>query len=136
PFDDLLDIGTDAAIVLKPLRAIFHANAGAFAAEFVERALVRILKPSPAADVVDEHDREIGVAARNVVEEPLKPTPSFYAQAALTLVGISAHNLHSVGCRIVGDSQRLVFRGVLLVFRGHANILRCSYHGLLWPIIS
>ena len=58
---DALDDGGDrASVILELLGAILHADAGALADVFVIGALVRILKPAPAADVVDEDGREIG----------------------------------------------------------------------------
>ena len=59
---DALDDGRDrAAVILELLGAVLNADAGALADVFVVGALIGVLKPAPAADVVDQDGREIGV---------------------------------------------------------------------------
>jgi hypothetical protein len=72
-----LDDGGDrTSVILELLGAILHADASALADIFVVSALVRILKPAPAADVVDEDGRKIGHSMLDVFDQLLQPIAS------------------------------------------------------------
>ena len=60
PLHVLDDVRDGAAVVLELLGAELNCYAGPLAEVLVVRGLVRILEPPPAADVVDQHHREVG----------------------------------------------------------------------------
>src|SRR5690606_22983440 len=67
---DALDDGRDrAAIIVELLGAILHRNPGASADIFVVSALVGVLEPAPPADIIDQHQCEIGRAGLNILDQ-------------------------------------------------------------------
>ena len=64
--DALDDGGAQAAVVLELLGAVVHLDARVAADVLVVGALVGVLEPAPAADVVDQDDLEVGAAALDV----------------------------------------------------------------------
>jgi len=58
------------------LGAILDGDACSATDVLVVSALIGILEPPPAADVVDENGREVGVPVLNVSDEPLKRVPA------------------------------------------------------------
>jgi len=70
--DTLDDGGDGGAVVFKLLGDVGDADALAFADVLVIGRLVRVLKPAPAADVVDQDQVEIGVAGFNVGDQLLQ----------------------------------------------------------------
>jgi hypothetical protein len=76
PLDPLYDRRNRASIILKLLGAVLHRNADALTEIFVVCALVRILKPAPAADVVDKNGLEVGLASFDIPDELLKSVPA------------------------------------------------------------
>ena len=60
---DALDDGRDGrAVILELLGAIGDIDAGTLADVFVIGAFIRILKPAPAAYVINQNDIEVGRA--------------------------------------------------------------------------
>ena len=53
PLDGFQQVGTDAAVVFELLAAILHADPGTRTDMLVVGPFISILKPSPAADVID-----------------------------------------------------------------------------------
>jgi hypothetical protein len=64
--DALDDGGHGRAVVLELLGAVGDLNSGAAADVLVIGAFVGVLEPTPAADVVDEDDLEVGLACFDV----------------------------------------------------------------------
>lgn len=122
--EHLLDVGAEAAVVLEGLGTILHVDSGPPADEFVVRRLVGILETTPAADVVNENDREIGLSALHVIEQPLEGVAAIETQSALPLVGVGADDFHVAPCRILADGVPLVFRRILLMLGRHPHVLR------------
>ena len=65
-------VETGRAVVLELLGAVGDLNAGAFADVLVVGAFVGILEAAPAADVIDEDDREVRLAAFDVLDQLLQ----------------------------------------------------------------
>ncbi|KRH79071.1 hypothetical protein FERRO_01320 [Ferrovum sp. JA12] len=121
---DTLDDGGDGrAIVFKLLGDVGDADALAFADVFVIGRFVRVLKPAPAADVVDQDQVEIGVARFDIGNQLLQGGAATDGQAAFAVVGIGAHDLDAPLVGVLTDLVGLVESGVLLVFGGHAHVL-------------
>ncbi|TWI92470.1 hypothetical protein JM93_00012 [Roseibium hamelinense] len=58
-FYGLQQVGADAAVVFELLAAVVHTDSGTGADVFIVCALIGILKPTPAADVIDEDRLEV-----------------------------------------------------------------------------
>lgn len=71
-FDGLQQVGADAAVVLELLAAIVDPDPRTGADMFVICAFVRILKPAPAADVIDKNRLEVGVAGLDLGHQVLQ----------------------------------------------------------------
>src|SRR4051794_15819073 len=67
-FDALDDGGGRTAVVFELFSAIMDFDAGALAKVFVVRALIGILEPAPAANVVNEDGRIISQSCLHVVD--------------------------------------------------------------------
>jgi hypothetical protein len=128
--------GDRTSIVLELLGAILDADACPPADVFVIGALVGVLEATPTADVVNQDGVEFRLSALNIPDQPLQRIATFQSQAALAFVGIGPDDLDAALGRIAPDRHRLVFGGVLLVLRGHADILgrrqrACGYGKML-----
>ena len=101
---DALDDGRDrAAVVFELLGAVLHGNAGAPADVFVVGALVGVLEPAPAADVIDQDGLEIGVPALDILDQLLERVAARRSKPALALIGIGPDDLDPAAaayCRI------------------------------------
>jgi hypothetical protein len=91
--DALDDGGHRRAVVLELLGAVGDLDAGAAADVLVIGALVGVLEPAPAADVVDQDDLEVGLAGLDVLDQLLQGDAAVDAQAALAFVGVGADDL-------------------------------------------
>lgn len=69
PLDGLQQGRADAAVILEPLAAAVDPDPCARADMLVIRAPVVILKPAPAADVIDEDWLEVGLAGSDLGPE-------------------------------------------------------------------
>jgi hypothetical protein len=123
--DALDDGGHGRAVVLELLGAVGDLDSGAAADVLVVGALVGILKPAPAADVVDQDDLEVGLAGLDVLDQLLQRLPAIDAQAALAFVGVGADDLDVAPGGVLADLVALVLRRVLLVLGRHPHVLKC-----------
>lgn len=87
-------------------------------------AIVRSLKPAPAAHVVDEDSSKIRAPALDIGNQSLERVPSLDPQPAPAFVGIGSDDLQTMPIGIKPDRFGLVLRGILLMLGGHAHILR------------
>jgi hypothetical protein len=92
-----------------------HGNACGFAEELVMRGLIRVLKSSPSADIVNK-DCSIGWSSDDIVQELLESRPVFENETPLGGIGICTNDLETLGFRILLDCGGLVLQRVLLVF--------------------
>ena len=121
---DPLDDGRDRrAVVGELLGAVVHGDAGALADVLVVGALVGVLEPPPAADVVDQHHLEVGAPALDVGDQPLQLVAALQPQPALALVGIGANDQQAVPLGVLADLFRLVLGRVLLMVGRHPHVL-------------
>ena len=127
PFDALDDGRDGTAVVLKLLGTILDADPRTLANVLVVGALVGILKPTPAAHVVDEDHREVGIAALDIVDELLERVSAIEAEPTAPLIGIGAHDLNATAFGILPDGVGLILDRVLLVLGGHAHVLGGAY---------
>ena len=129
-FDALDDGGHRRAVVFELLGTVSDLDSGASADVFVVGALVGILKPAPAADVVDQDDLEIGFAQLHVLDQLLQRLPAVDAESALAFVGVGADDLDVAPGGVFENFVTLVLCRILLVLGGHAHVLRRAEH---WP---
>src|SRR6202030_4105331 len=115
----------DASVILKLLGAIPDVDAGAPADVFVVGALVSILEPTPAADVVDEYGFETRRFALDIGQQLLQRIAPVDAQSAFAVVGVGPHDVEAAADGVLQYGVGLVFGRVALVLGRHANIL-CS----------
>ena len=111
------------AVVLKLLGHVGDRDTFALADVFVISRLVRILEATPAADVIDQDQVEVGVAGLDIGDELLQRGAAIDGQPALALVGIGAHDLNAAPVSVFLNLVGLVMRGVLLMLGGHAHVL-------------
>jgi hypothetical protein len=64
------------SIIFEQFRTIENLDAGLFANELIVRAFIRVLKSAPAADVIDNDEPEIRVAALRIIEQLLEGFPT------------------------------------------------------------
>jgi hypothetical protein len=89
----------------------------------VTRGFIRIGEPAPTAYVVDQDEVEVSVRFLDVPEQSLEAGPPLQRQPAFTGVFIGPDDLDTVIICLVRNCLGLVFGGVALVLRGHADIL-------------
>ena len=80
-------------------------DAGPLAEVLVVGALVGVLEPAPAADVVDEDRREVGAAGLHVVDQPSQRLAAVDVEAALALVGVGPDDLEAAALRRTRGSR-------------------------------
>ena len=120
-FDD----GRDrTAIVLELFGAVDELQTSALQLVFVVSALVGVLKSPPATDVIHKDRLEVGVARLNIIEQSLQRVTAFEAKSALSLVGVSAHDLIAARLGVRANQVGLILCRVLLVLRRHTDVLR------------
>jgi integrase/recombinase XerD len=78
---------------------------------------------APPADIIDQDHFEIGGAVLDVLDQLLQGFTAFDPQPTLPGVGIRTDQFETAFRRIFADRVRLVFRRVLLVVGGHADVL-------------
>ena len=86
------------------------------------RRFVRVLKPAPPTDVVNEDGGEVGRTAVDDTQEFLQRVAPLDSNTALAGFGEGTHDEQAVLVRIALDSSVLVFRRVLLVLSGHPDV--------------
>ena len=99
-------------------------DAGAFADVFIIAALVGILKPAPAADIVGQDGLKFGFTCLNLRNHPPQAIAAFHAESAFALVGEHPDNLHAAPGSVFLHTVELVLRRILLVLRGHSHVSR------------
>ena len=124
PLDALDDGGDRAPVVAELLGAVLELDAFAHALLFEVRGLVRVLKSSPSADVVDQDGLELGMPVRHIGDELLHAGAPDDLEAALSGVDVGLNNFHAVRIGIALDRDELVLGRILLVLGGHAHVGR------------
>src|SRR5205085_10009300 len=99
-----------------------YRDACSLADELVVGAFIDVLKPAPAADVVNQNATEIARTALHIRDERLQSTTPANAEAAEPLVGIGADNRQVPASSIGRDHLSLVSRRILLMIRRHPHI--------------
>src|SRR4029450_13196766 len=90
----------------------------------VERALVGVLEPAPAADVVHQDRLVVSPVVLDVVDDGPEPVSAGDVQPTAALVGVGADDLEPAAAGVLADRVLVVGGGVLLMLRGHADVLR------------
>ncbi len=85
-----------------------HLDAKPLTPEFNICGLVRILKATPAADVVDEDCFVFSLSVHDIVQELLDCIPAGQAEPAFSFVRIKLHNVESLCLRVVADHLELM----------------------------
>lgn len=109
-------------VIWEVFGAVLDGDFASLALEFVVGRFVGVLEAAPAAYVVDEDRGEVGGAAVDDAQEFLQRVAAVDANAALARVCESADDEQAVFVRISLDGGVLIFRRVLLVFGGHADV--------------
>jgi hypothetical protein len=92
-----------------------HGNACGLAEELIMRGLVRVLKSSPSANIVNK-DCAIRWSSDDILQELLEPRPVLEYETPPGGIGICTDDLETLGFRVLPDCGGLVLQGVLLVF--------------------
>ena len=121
--DAFYDGGEGAPVILELFGTVVHRNTSPAADILVVRTLVGVLKPAPTADVIDQDRRKIGFPGLDIIDEALEGVPPVQAQPTLAFVCIGADNFQTSLLGVFPDSLGLIFSGVPLVLRRHANVL-------------
>jgi len=122
-------------LTLKTDKRAVIRDQDAFALElvFVKSRLIRVLKPAPATDVIDQHQGEIRHTRFDIGNQLLQGCPPAEGQATFTLVGIGAHDLDVAPLGVLQNLVSLVVGGILLMLGGHAHVLGgAQQSGLRW----
>jgi len=101
--------GKSRYVVLHPSTAV-DVDTGPSAYIFVVGALVYVLKPPPATDVVNQQLTEVGMSGFCHCKKLLKLVSSGEGEAALSRIGMSGDDLHPIPLCIAGYCVRLVLR--------------------------
>lgn len=91
---------------------------------FAVCTFVRVLKPPPTADIIDQYQVEISSAGLHIAEQFLKARAPKDRQAALALIDIGLDDLNATLAGVVADLVRLVVGRILLMLCRHPHILR------------
>jgi hypothetical protein len=107
--------------------AILNGDVGSDASVFVVSYFVGFLESPPPAHVVDEDRAKLRVPALDDPQEVLECVAALDADAAFAGVDEGPNGGDAVCVCVSLDEGVLVFCGVLLVVRGHADVLGCLY---------
>lgn len=121
-FEALDDGAHRAGVVREVFGAVLDGDLEPLTLEFVVRCFVCVLEAAPAADVVDKDGRKVGGAAVDDTQEFLQRVAAVDANTALARVREGAHDEQAVLVSISLDGGVLIFRRVLLVLGGHADV--------------
>ncbi|MCY1278670.1 hypothetical protein D9M70_274030 [compost metagenome] len=94
------DAGYGGAIVDELLSTILDPHTSLPAADFIAGANVRILKTSPATDVIDQDHREVGLACINVLKQMLKGFSAVQTQPTFPCIGVHPDDVQLMRRRI------------------------------------
>ena len=120
--DAFEDSRADAAVILELFRAVLDGDARALADIFVVGALVGILEPAPAADIVDKDGRKICPAGLNIADQALELIPAADIKPALARIFVGADDLDAAPRRILADYFGLVLGRVFLPVGRHPDV--------------
>ena len=115
-------VGADAAVVFELLAAVVDADPGARADMLVVGPFISILKPAPAADVIDQNSLEIRLAGSDFGHQVLQRLATVQPQPRPTGVFENAQDLQAPGGGVIPDDVELVLCRVLLVIGRHPHI--------------
>ena len=79
-------------------------------------AFVRVLEPAPAAHIVDQEVREVGIPLLNIPQKLTQPVSARQVEAASPMVIVCGDDAHIVSDGILCDGVSLILWGVLLMF--------------------
>ena len=122
PLDGLQKVRADAAVVFELLAAIVDADPGTGADMLVIGPFISILKPTPAADVIDQNGLEIRLAGSDLCHQVLQRLATVQPQPGPTGVLEDAQDLQAPGSGVIPNDVELVLGGVLLVIGRHPDI--------------
>jgi hypothetical protein len=105
----------ERAVVCEGLSAVMHRNACGLAEELVMRGLIRVLKSSPSAYIVNKNCA-IGWSSDHILQELLESRSVLEHETPPSGIGICADDLETLGFRVLLDCGGLVLQRVLLVF--------------------
>ena len=122
PLDGFQKVGADAAVVFELLAAIVNADPGARADMLVIRPFISILKPAPAADIIDQNGLEIRLAGSDLGHQVLQRLAAVQPQPGPTRVLEHTQDLQAPGGGVIPNDVELVLGGVLLMIGRHPHI--------------
>ena len=70
-----------------------HIYPGSFTTQFVMRCLIRVLKSSPAAYIIDKNDFKVGLTRIDVLKQLLERSAPIDTQSAFTFIRVCPHNI-------------------------------------------
>src|SRR2546423_3059888 len=114
----------ETAVIVELLGAVGDLDAVVFADDLVVSALVDILKPTPAADVVNQDMAEVSAPGLDVVDHFDEACAALDRQAAAPFVEIGPNDRGLLFQRVGRDRSGLVRDRVALQVGRHAHILR------------
>jgi hypothetical protein len=90
--------------------------------ELVMRTFIRVLKPTPPADIVHQDEFEIGVTAPHIRDERLEGVAAVSGDAAAPYICVRPHDGESPPGWVTGKHVALVRRRIFLPVRRHVDI--------------
>ena len=108
PLDGFQKVGADAAVVFELLATIVDPDPGTSADMLVVGPFIGILKPTLAADVIDQNGLEIRLAGSNLGHQALQRFAVVQPQPGPTGVLEDAQDLQAPGGGVIPDDVELV----------------------------
>ena len=98
---------------------------------------VGILKSAPAAHILNKNRLELYRTADDIVQQCAKPVSMFNDDTAFSRVFVCLYDDEAMLVGVLLDAEALIGHRILLIFRGHAEILRrWNRHAFLLHSIS
>jgi hypothetical protein len=113
-----------SSLTVTTSAGISDLDPGALADVFVIGRLIRVLKPPPAADIVDQDGVELGGAGFDIGDQLLERGAAPDREPALAVIGVGLDDFDPTLLGVVLDDLGLVPGGILLVLGRHAHVLR------------
>jgi hypothetical protein len=110
--------------VSKLFCTIEYGYPSALADELIMCGFVNVLKPAPAAHVIDKNDTVLRLVD-DITKQLSEAGAVSQPQSALSGVLIGLGDDEAMLFGVLLNGSRLVDQGVVLVLRGHAEILGC-----------
>jgi hypothetical protein len=85
-----------------------NADSSSLEDVLIESALIDVLKPSPATDVVDEQGREVSQLGFDIRHQLIEAFASSNIQSAPTVIRVNTNDLHIVIGGVLVDHVQLV----------------------------